>query len=105
MYSAYTSLLLYFGYVPLYLIIRVSAERQHNFERRKMYFFRRRFRDGPNPSQKLGAIAERKRCSCCLAPWHGPGQSHLIFGAGSTSHVITSQFSKLYFVDALYRPL
>jgi hypothetical protein len=34
-----------------------------------------------------------------------PGQLHLILGTGSTSHVITSQFSKLYFVDTLYRPL
>ena len=32
-------------------------------------------------------------------------QSHLILGTGSTSHVIKSQFSKLYPVDALYKLL
>src|SRR5260370_14605255 len=35
----------------------------------------------------------------------GPGKSHLISGAGSTSHVITSQFSKLCCIDALYKAL
>jgi hypothetical protein len=30
--------------------------------------------------------------------------SHLIFGAGSTSYVISSQFSKLCCIDALYMP-
>ena len=34
-----------------------------------------------------------------------PGQSHLIWGIGSTSHVITSLFLKLCCIDTLYRPL
>ena len=33
------------------------------------------------------------------------GPSHLIFGTGSTNHVITSQFLKLCCIDAHYRPL
>ena len=33
------------------------------------------------------------------------GQSHLILGTGSASHVITRQFSKLYCIRALYKPL
>ncbi len=37
--------------------------------------------------------------------WCVTGQSHLIFGAGSTSNVITSQFSKLCCTDALYKAL
>jgi len=33
------------------------------------------------------------------------GQSHLIFGTGSTGCVTTSQLSKLCCINALYKPL
>jgi hypothetical protein len=33
------------------------------------------------------------------------GQSHLIFGVGSTSHAITRQFSKLFCIESLYKLL
>jgi len=50
-----------------------------------------------------------RQCSCNkLIAYRVPtqtGQSHLICGTGSTSHVVTNPFSKLYFADALYRPL
>src|SRR5258708_6666842 len=39
-----------------------------------------------------------------LAGTWSPGQSHLIFGTGSTSHVIANWFSKFCCIDALYKP-
>jgi hypothetical protein len=40
--------------------------------------------------------------SPCLTSY--PGQSHLIFGTGSTGCVTISQFFKLYLADTHYRP-
>jgi hypothetical protein len=36
---------------------------------------------------------------------NGAGQSHLIFGTGSTGCFTTSQLSKLCYADARYKPL
>ena len=60
----------------------------------------------PAPTfHKAAQVTCRGRACPCPAPDATPGQSHQICGTGSTSVVITSQLSKLCFINARYKAI
>jgi hypothetical protein len=80
-----------------------SCSEQKNMDSGSLFRYQNYITWVPGKVSKMGEVGPTFIVKNMALPVSG--QSHLILGTGSASHVITRQFSKLYCIRALYKPL